>query len=255
MKKTIFITGATSGIGKSCAEKFAAEGHDIVITGRRKDRLEDLEKSLKDQYGVAVYSLAFDIRDRAACFASVSLLPDDVKQIDVLINNAGLAAGREALNEADVDDWDNMIQTNVNGLLYITRAVLPLIRKAKGHIINIGSVAGKTVYENGSVYCASKFAVDALTKGMRLDLVKFGIKVTAVNPGAVETEFSLVRFKGDKDKADAVYTGFLSLTPADIANTVFYCTTLPAHVCINDLTITPLQQADATTIYKNTFIE
>jgi 3-hydroxy acid dehydrogenase/malonic semialdehyde reductase len=255
MKKTIFITGATSGIGKSCAEKFAAEGHDIVITGRRKDRLEDLEKSLKDQYGVAVYTLAFDVRNREECFASVGLLPDAVQQIDVLINNAGLAAGREALNEADIDDWDNMIQTNVNGLLYITRAVLPLIRKAKGHIINIGSVAGKVVYENGAVYCASKFAVDALTKGMRLDLVKFGIKVTSVNPGAVETEFSLVRFKGDKDKADAVYTGFLPLTAADIANTVFYCTTLPAHVCINDLSITPLQQADATTIYKNALIE
>jgi NADP-dependent 3-hydroxy acid dehydrogenase YdfG len=255
MKKTIFITGATSGIGKSCAEKFAAEGHDLVITGRRKDRLEDLEKSLKDQYGVAVYTLAFDVRNREECFASVSLLPDAVQQIDVLINNAGLAAGREALNEADIDDWDNMIQTNVNGLLYITRAVLPLIRKAKGHIINIGSVAGKVVYENGAVYCASKFAVDALTKGMRLDLVKFGIKVTSVNPGAVETEFSLVRFKGDKDKADAVYAGFLPLTAADIANTVFYCTTLPAHVCINDLSITPLQQADATTIYKNALIE
>jgi 3-hydroxy acid dehydrogenase/malonic semialdehyde reductase len=255
MKKTIFITGATSGIGKSCAEKFAAAGHDIVITGRRKDRLEDLEKSLRDQYGIAVYTLAFDIRNREECFAAVGLLPDAVQQIDVLINNAGLAAGRDALNEADMDDWDAMIHTNVNGLLYITRAVLPLIRKAKGHVINIGSIAGKSVYENGAVYCASKFAVDALTKGMRLDLVKFGIKVTAVNPGAVETEFSLVRFKGDRDKADAVYAGYLPLAPADIADTIFYCTTLPAHVCINDLTITPLQQADATTIYKSALIE
>jgi len=255
MKKTIFITGATSGIGKSCAEKFAAEGHDLVITGRRKDRLDDLKESLETQYSIAVHTLSFDIQSREECFAAVSHLPEAVQKIDVLINNAGLAAGRDAFDEADMDDWDAMTHTNVNGLLYITRAVLPLIKKAKGHIINIGSVAGKAVYENGSVYCASKFAVDALTKGMRLDLVKFGIKVTAVNPGAVETEFSLVRFKGDKDKANAVYTDYIPLTPKDIADSIFYCTTLPAHVCINDLTITPLQQSDATTFYKKPPIE
>lgn len=255
MKKTIFITGATSGIGKSCAEKFAAEGHDLVITGRRKERLDDLKESLETQNSIAVHTLAFDIQSKEECFAAISELPETIQKIDVLINNAGLAAGRDAFDEADMDDWDTMTHTNVNGLLYITRAALPLIKKAKGHVINIGSVAGKAVYENGAVYCASKFAVDALTKGMRLDLVKFGIKVTAVNPGAVETEFSLVRFKGDKDKANAVYSDYTPLTPNDIADTIYFCTTLPAHVCINDLTITPLQQSDAVTFYKKPPIE
>lgn len=255
MKKTIFITGATSGIGRSCAEKFAAEGNDLVITGRRKDRLEELKASLESQYSVAVHILAFDIQSREECLAAVGHLPEEIQKIEVLINNAGLAAGRDAFDEADIDDWDSMTHTNVNGLLYITRAALPLIKKGKGHIINIGSVAGKAVYENGAVYCASKFAVDALTKGMRLDLVKFGIKVTAVNPGAVETEFSIVRFKGDKSKADAVYADYVPLTPEDIADTIYYCTTLPAHVCINDLTITPLQQSDAVTFYKKPPIE
>lgn len=255
MKKIIFITGATSGIGKSCAERFAAEGHDLIITGRRADRLDALKDSLEKKHGINVHCLAFDIQDRDECFNTVAHLPKAIIKIDVLINNAGLAAGKDAFDEALIDDWDSMINTNVSGLLYITRAILPLIKKAKGHIINIGSVAGKTVYENGSVYCASKFAVDALSKGMRMDLVKFGIKVTAVNPGAVETEFSLVRFKGDENKADAVYTGFVPLTPADVTETVYYCSSLPAHVCINDLTITPLQQADAATIYKAAFIE
>ena len=248
MKKTVFITGATSGIGKACAEKFAENGFDLVITGRREDRLEQVKTTLIEKYHVAVSTLCFDIQEKKAVNNAVKKLGDH--QIDILINNAGLALGRESFDEADMQDWETMIDTNVKGLLYMSRALMPFIIKSKGHIVNIGSIAGREVYEFGNVYCASKFAVDALTKAMRIDLLKYGIRVTSVNPGAVETEFSLVRFKGDEDKAAAMYKGFKPLTGADIADTIFFCCSLPPHVCINDLSITCLQQANAFTTLK-----
>ena len=244
MNKIVFITGATAGIGKACAEKFAAANYNLVITGRRKDRLESLKKELESSYPVEVITCCFDVQQREAVFSAVNELPESWKNIDILINNAGLALGRDSFEAADMDDWDTMMHTNVDGLLYVSRAVLPfMIKNNRGHIINLGSIAGKDVYENGNVYCASKFAVDAINKSMRIDLLKYGIKVTAINPGAVETDFSLVRYKGDQAKATAAYEGYTPLTSSDIADTIFYCASLPNHVCINDLSITCLQQA------------
>ena len=244
MNKIVFITGATSGIGKACAEKFAAANYDLIITGRRKERLETLKKELEETFSIKVMTCCFDVQEREAVFNAVTKLPDDWKNVDILINNAGLALGRDSFEAANLDDWDTMMHTNVDGLLYVSRAVLPfMIKNKKGHIINLGSIAGKDVYENGNVYCASKFAVDAINKSMRIDLLKYGIKVTAINPGAVETEFSIVRYKGDEAKAGAAYKGYIPLTATDIADTIFYCATLPDHVCINDLSITCLQQA------------
>jgi NADP-dependent 3-hydroxy acid dehydrogenase YdfG len=252
MNKIVLITGATSGIGKACAEKFARAGHDLVITGRRQERLTALKASLESEYDIDVWPLCFDVQDRQAVTAAFNELPDEWKKITILINNAGLALGRDSFDEADMDDWETMLNTNVHGLLYVTRAVLPhMIKEGKGHIINMGSVAGKEVYENGNVYCASKFAVDALSRSMRIDLLKHHIKVTSINPGAVETEFSLVRFKGESAKATAAYDGYVPLAAADIADTVFYCANLPEHVCINDLSITCLQQAGTYYFYKN----
>ncbi len=250
MNKTVFITGATSGIGKACAEKFAINNFNIIITGRREGLLASVKKELEYKYNVTVTTLCFDVQNKDAVFAAVNSLPTNT-EIDILINNAGLALGRDSFDEADIIDWEIMMNTNVLGLLYMTRALLPFLKKSIGQIINIGSIAGKEVYENGNAYCASKFAVDALSKAMRIDLVKFGLKVTSINPGAVETEFSVVRFKGDTTKADAAYKGFTPLVATDIADTIFYCATLPAHVCINDLTITCTQQASATIFNKN----
>lgn len=251
MTPTIIITGATSGIGRACAEKFAAQGYRLIITGRRQDRLAELQTSLQNNYSTEVWPLCFDVQDKAAVFTALAALPPEWQQVDILLNNAGLALGRDLFDEADMDDWETMLQTNVNGLLYTTKAVLPLMTARKqGHIINIGSTAGKEVYEKGNVYCASKHAVDAISKAMRIDLLRHGIKVTAVHPGAVETEFSVVRFKGDVQKAAAVYDGFKPLTAADVAETVFYCASLPPHVCINDLVITCLQQANSFYVYK-----
>lgn len=247
MNRTVFITGATSGIGLACAEKFASENFNVIITGRRDQILQEVKADLEKKYTVTVTALCFDVQDKDAVFAAVQHVKDDVH---ILINNAGLALGRDAFDEADMDDWETMMNTNVNGLLYVSRALMPLIIKTKGHIVNIGSVAGKEVYENGNVYCASKFAVDALTKSMRIDLLKHGIKVTSVNPGAVETEFSSVRFKGDNVKAQAAYRGYIPLTAADVAEVIFYCCTLPPHVCINDLTLTCLQQANTRDFFK-----
>jgi 3-hydroxy acid dehydrogenase / malonic semialdehyde reductase len=253
MNKTVFITGATSGIGRACAEKFAANNFNIIITGRRQELLAEVKKDIEEKYAIEVTALCFDVQNKIAVFDAINNLLDYKKNIDILINNAGLALGRDAFDEADITDWETMMSTNVNGLLYVSRALMPHLKKSKGHIINLGSIAGKEVYENGNGYCASKFAVDAISKAMRIDLLKFGIRVTSINPGAVETEFSIVRFKGDKTKADAAYKGFIPLTADDIADTIYYCATLPAHVCINDLTITCTQQANATIFKKESY--
>ena len=244
MNKIVLITGATAGIGKACAVKFASAQYDVIITGRRHERLMELKTSLEKEYHVAVLPLCFDVQDKATVTAAFKDLPEQWKKIDLLINNAGLALGRDSFEDAQMDDWETMLNTNVHGLLYVSRAVLPfMLEQKKGHIINMGSVAGKEVYEKGNVYCASKYAVDAITKSMRIDLLKNNIKVTGIHPGAVETEFSLVRFKGDEKTARSAYTGLTPLTAEDIADTVFYCATLPAHVCINDLVITCTRQA------------
>ena len=251
MNKIVLITGATSGIGKACAEKFASSKYNIVITGRRKERLNKMKSDLEKDNGIKVHCCNFDVQDREAVFSSINGLPEEWKNIDILVNNAGLALGRDSFENANIDDWDAMLHTNIDGLLYVSRAVLPfMIANKKGHIINIGSIAGKEVYENGNVYCASKFAVDAITRSMRIDLLKHKIKVTSVSPGAVETEFSIVRFKGDAAKAGAAYQGYIPLTGEDVADTIFYCANLPDHVCINDVQITCLQQAGTYYFYK-----
>lgn len=258
MPKIVFITGATSGFGKACAEKFASQGYDVVLNGRRKERLEELCTSLEKRYNMAAFTLPFDVRDEKAVFAAIGSLPDEWKKIDVLINNAGLAVGRDYFEEANLDDWNRMVDTNVKGFGYVAKAVSQLIVAAiksglvtGGHIINLGSVAGKQVYEKGNMYCATKFAVDALTQAMRIDLLRHNIKVTGIHPGAAETEFSLVRFKGDETTAASVYNGIKPLTAEDVAEVIYYCTTLPAHVCINDLVITCTQQADAVYFQRN----
>jgi 3-hydroxy acid dehydrogenase/malonic semialdehyde reductase len=244
MRKTVLITGVTSGIGEATAIKFAEAAGRLIITGRRKERLSELTEYLVEEYSVEVLPLCFDVRDAAEVERFLGHLPDEWKEIDILVNNAGLAVGLNHIDVGEIDDWDRMIDTNVKGLLYVTRAIVPLmVQRGKGHIINISSIAGKDVYENGAVYCASKHAVDALSKSMRIDLLKHGIKVTNIAPGMVETEFSLVRFKGDEGKASDVYEGIEALTGDDIAGAIFYCASLPAHVCINDLIITPTAQA------------
>lgn len=244
MKKIALITGATSGIGKACAERFAAAEYDLIITGRRQGRLDELRSALESQFNIAVLSLCFDVQDKDAVSAMLNGMPGEWKKINILINNAGLALGRDSFEDADMQDWETMLNTNVHGLLYVSKAVLPfMIEQGSGHIINMGSIAGKEVYEKGNVYCASKFAVDAISRSMRIDLMKHNIKVTSVNPGAVETEFSLVRFKGEEEKAASAYGGYKPLTAVDIADTIFYCANLPAHVCINDISMTCLQQA------------
>ncbi|HMK03570.1 MAG TPA: SDR family NAD(P)-dependent oxidoreductase [Ferruginibacter sp.] len=251
MNRIVLITGATSGIGKACAEKFASAKNDIIITGRRNERLVQLKADLENQYGIAVLSLCFDVQDKDAVAAVFKNLPAAWRKIAVLINNAGLALGKDSFEDADIDDWETMLNTNVHGLLYVSKAVVPfMIEQKKGHIINMGSVAGKEVYEKGNVYCASKFAVDAITSSMRIDLLKNNIKVTGIHPGAVETEFSLVRFKRKGSKAASAYEGLIPLTPEDIADTIFYCSNLPDHVCINDLVITCTQQAGAYYFHK-----
>lgn len=251
MPSIAFITGASSGFGKACAVKFASHGYDLILNARRADRLLELANELEKKYNIAVYPLPFDVRDEKTVFDSIGSLPAPWNQINVLVNNAGLAAGRDYFEEASVDDWNQMIDTNVKGFLYVAKAVAKwMVAHKKGHMINMGSVAGKLVYEKGNVYCATKFAVDALSQAMRIDLLRHGIKVTAIHPGAAETEFSLVRFKGDAATAASVYNGMKPLTAEDVAEVVYYCTTLPAHVCINDLVITPTQQADGIYIHR-----
>lgn len=252
MKKIALITGATSGIGKACTEKFAAEGYNVIITGRRDDRLKNIKEEIEKSYGHTAYTLCFDVRQREAAERAIASLPEEWQKIDVLVNNAGLALGLNPIHEGNFDDWDTMIDTNIKGLLYMSKLVSRfMIHQGRGHIIHIGSIAGREAYPNGNVYCATKHAVDGLTKAMRIDLMKHGIKVTQVAPGAVETEFSDVRFKGDKDRAKRVYDGYKPLSGADIAESVYYVTTLPEHVNINDLLIMPMAQANATTFNRS----
>jgi 3-hydroxy acid dehydrogenase / malonic semialdehyde reductase len=251
MKKTILVTGATSGFGKAIAEKFAKEGNDLIITGRRKELLEDVAKDLISFHNVDVLPLCFDIRNREEVESAIASLTPKWRKIDVLVNNAGLAVGMTPVNEGVYEDWERMIDTNIKGLLYMTRCVAPLmVERKEGHIINIGSVAGKEAYPNGNVYCGTKAAVDIMTKGMRIDLLPHNIKVTQVAPGAAETEFSVVRFKGDKLRADSVYKGYKPLEAEDVAGVVYYVTTLPPHVTINDLVVTPTAQASAVHFHK-----
>ena len=252
MNKTIMITGATTGFGKSTALKFAENGYNIIITGRRKELLDVLEKELIAFGKINILSLNFDVRKKDEVESVIRNLPEVWKKIDILVNNAGLAVGLDHIQNGNTDDWDRMIDTNVKGLLYVTRAVAPLmVARNKGHIFNIGSIAGKETYENGNVYCASKFAVDALSKSMRIDMLKNNIKVTLISPGMAETEFALVRFKGDEQKAKDVYKGINALTADDIADVIYYCATLPDHVCINELVITPTQQAGVNHSFRN----
>ena len=240
------ITGATSGIGKAAAKKFAANGDNLIITGRRKERLEELKSEIESTQNVRVKALHFDVQDKEAVFAAVNSLGDYAKEIDILINNAGLALGRDSFDEASLEDWETMISTNLNGLLYVSKAIIPFFKEKRGgHIINMGSVAGKEIYDKGNVYCATKFAVDAISRSMRIELLPHFIKVTAIHPGAVDTEFSAVRFKGDMEKAQSVYTGFQPLSAEEVADTLLYAASLPPHVCINDLVITSIRQANA----------
>jgi 3-hydroxy acid dehydrogenase / malonic semialdehyde reductase len=251
MKKTILVTGATSGFGKAIAEKFAQNGDNLIITGRRKELLINVAKELISTYNIEILPLCFDIRKLVEVKNAIESLPDKWKVIDVLVNNAGLAVGLNPIHEGVIDDWERMIDTNVKGLLYMSRLVSPLmVERKQGHIINIGSIAGKEVYPNGNVYCGSKFAVDAITKGMRIDLLPYNVKVTQVAPGAADTEFSLVRFKGDKQRADSVYNGFTPLSAGDVADAVYYVTTLPAHVNVNDLVLMPTAQASSMHFHK-----
>jgi len=243
----VFITGATAGIGKASAEIFAKNGYDLVITGRREDRLKKLAQELTNTYKVKVHTLCFDVRNINEVKTNIATLPAEFKNVDILLNNAGLSAGLSTLQDGSTDDWDIMIDTNIKGLLYITRQISEeMIARKKGHIINMGSLAGKEVYPNGNVYCATKFAVDALSKAMRIDMLQHGIKVSSINPGMVETEFSIVRFHGDEEKAKKVYQGLQPLVAEDIAETIFWVASRPAHVNINDVVITPTAQANTT---------
>lgn len=250
MSKTILITGATAGFGKAIAFKFANNSNRIIITGRRKEHLQTISEEIKS-LGVECTFLCFDVRDQSAVKSAISSLPQDWRNIDLLVNNAGLASGLDPIQEGDSEDWDKMIDTNVKGLLYVSKEVIPLLPDGKGQIINIGSTAGKEVYPRGNVYCASKHAVDAISKGMRLDLLPRGIKVTQISPGAANTEFSTVRFHGDKDRADDLYKDYEPLQAEDIAELVHYSAYLPAHVCINDLVVTSLSQANSYVTQKD----
>ena len=252
LKNTIvFVTGASSGIGRSCARAFAREGASILLAARRADRLNDLAKSLAAEYEVPVRSFALDVRNRADVDRSLAALPDEWKPIDVLVNNAGLSRGLDKLQEGLISDWEEMIDTNVKGLLYVSRAVLPgMVRRGRGHVINIGSIAGHELYPAGNVYCATKFAVKALSRGLRLDLSGTNIRVSTVDPGMVETEFSEVRFHGDAERAAKVYQGLTPLSPEDVAEAVLFCATRPPHVNISEVIVMPTDQASTTLVHR-----
>lgn len=251
MTKTALITGATSGIGLACAHQLAAKGFRLVLLARREQLLQERALSIGKQYGVELKTLVVDVRDRDLLTKSLTNLPADWKNIDVLINNAGLSQGLDPIDAGSMDDWDTMIDTNVKGFLYVTKIVSQwMVAQQKGHIVNIGSIAGKEVYPNGNVYCATKHAVDALSKAMRIDLLRHGIKVTAIHPGMVETEFSIVRFKGDERRAKKVYEGVEPLLAEDIADAICYVISRPAHVNINDMLIMPTAQANGTIVER-----
>ena len=251
MKPIALITGATSGFGKAISERFAAERWNLILTGRRKDRLDALEQQLRDEFGIAVITLNFDVRSLDECTSHLEQLSPEWRSIDVLINNAGLALGRESFVDGSVEQWNTMIDTNVKGLLYISKIVAPwMMERKRGTIINIGSIAGKDAYAGGNVYGATKAAVDMLTRNMRIDLLPHGVRVGQIAPGAAETEFSIVRFSGDEQKAAATYIGFDPLIAADIADAAWFMASRPAHVCINDMIIMPTAQANATSFHK-----
>lgn len=250
MSKIALITGATSGIGKAIAECFAKNGINLILCGRRQDRLDELQTELGQK--TKVHTLNFDIRDKELVASCINGLPDNFSKIDILVNNAGNAHGLDFINEGSIDDWDAMLDINVKGLLYVSKAIIPkMVERKEGHIINIGSTAGKEVYPRGNVYCASKYAVDAINQGMRIDLNAHGIRVGAVNPGLVETEFSDVRFKGDNERAENVYKGFQPLRPEDVADIVHFVVTRPSHVNIADLMVMCTAQASSTIVKKN----
>lgn len=251
MNKIALITGATSGIGRAVADIFAENKYNLIVTGRRSERLQELKAALERQHGTSVLALCFDVRDNDEVVRNIESLPVEWRNIDVLVNNAGLAVGLNHIQDGVLDDWERMIDTNIKGLLYVTRAVSPLmVARNSGHIVNICSIAGKEVYENGNVYCATKHAVDALSKAMRIDMLGHNIKVTNVCPGAVETEFSIVRFKGDTQRAAGTYKGIEPLTGRDIAECIYFAVSLPEHVCINDMMIMPTAQADSRTFNR-----
>lgn len=252
MSKIVFITGATSGFGKACAEIFAENQYSLILNGRREEKLQELKKELEQKFNSKVLLLPFDVQKKEDVFNAINQLPEEWKKIDVLINNAGLALGRDLFQDADLSDWETMIDTNVKGLLYVSMAVVPLmIQQKSGHIINLGSIAGKETYERGNVYCATKSAVDKISQAMRIDLLQHNIKVTAIHPGAADTEFSMVRFKGDEEKSAAIYKGYKPLDAKDVANAIYYTASLPPHVCINDLVITCTAQANSFYTYRN----
>ena len=252
-RKVIVITGATAGFGMACARLFAKNGWDIVATGRRSERLEELQKELESRFSISVFPISMDVRDQDAVNTGIASLPATwTERISILLNNAGLAAGKDPIDKGLSSDWDQMIDTNIKGLLYVSQAIIPFLKQnGSGHIINLGSIAGKEVYPEGNVYCATKHAVDALSRGMRMDLVSYGIKVTNIAPGAAETEFSMVRFKGDTQKADATYKGYEPLVAEDIAETIWFVATTPKHVTINDLVIMPTAQASSMVFHKH----
>jgi NADP-dependent 3-hydroxy acid dehydrogenase YdfG len=252
MDSYVFITGASSGFGKACAEIFAKNGYNLVLSARRLNRLTALKEELQASFGIAIEIGELDVRIESEVNTFVSNLPEGVKNnIEFLINNAGLAAGRDSLENGLISDWDQMIDTNIKGLLYVSKAIIPLLKKNnQGHVFNISSIAGKEVYANGNVYCATKHAVDSLSKAMRIELVEHGVKVTNIAPGAAETEFSLVRFKGDESIADSIYDGYDALQAEDIAHVIYFAATQPKHVTLNDIVIMPTAQASATILHK-----
>jgi NADP-dependent 3-hydroxy acid dehydrogenase YdfG len=251
MNPIALITGATSGFGKAIAERFAAERWNLILTGRRKDRLDNLEQRLRDEFGIAVITLNFDVQSIDECKSNLDKLSPEWRSIDVLINNAGLALGRESFVDGSVEQWNTMIDTNIKGLLYISQLIAPwMIARKRGTIINIGSIAGKDSYAGGNVYGATKAAVDMLTRNMRIDLLPHGVRVGQIAPGAAETEFSIVRFSGDEAKASATYNGFTPLIAQDIADAAWFMASRPAHVCINDMVIMPTAQANATSFHR-----
>lgn len=250
-KRTVFITGASAGIGKACAHTFAAAGARLLLAARRDEKLQELSGRLREEFGTEVLTITLDVRSADEVRRAVDALPDEWSAIDILINNAGLSRGLDPIQRGSLNDWEEMIDTNVKGLLYVSRAVLPgMVERRRGHVINIGSIAGREVYPAGNVYCATKHAVRALTKGMQIDLNGTGVRVTSVDPGMVETEFSIVRFRGNAEKAEGVYRGLTPLSATDVAEAILFCATRPPHVNVHELLLMPTDQATATVVHR-----